>query len=375
MTLRTDAKYMARAVALARRGWYGTPPNPRVGCVLVRAGTIIGEGWHQRAGTAHAEVHALQDAEQRAAGAAGATAYVTLAPCCHHGRTPPCTSALIAAGVARVVIGMQDPNPEAGAQSVATLEAAGLVVLAGVLEADCRALNPGFIKRMTCGRPRVRVKLAMSLDGRTAGADGRSQWITGAAARDDVHRLRAESGAVVTGSGTAISDDPSLTVRLAGEWRQPWCVVLDTTLRLTPEAAMLSQARRVLVLTAVDGGERWEALSACGAELHSLAASDGGVDLGQVLDLLAKQGVNDVLVEAGPSLAGAFLTAGLVDELVVYMAPVLIGDTGRELMALPSLTRFADRHHLSVGDVRAVGEDWRITAHPISERDEASPAA
>lgn len=363
MTLPGDADYMAIAVALARRGWYGTPPNPRVGCVLVREDRVIGEGWHQQAGGPHAEIHALRDADQRVGGASGATAYVTLAPCCHSGRTPPCTDALIEAGITRAVIGMNDPNPQAGAHSVAALEAAGMDVTTGVLEADCRALNPGFITRMTEGRPRVRVKLAMSLDGRTAGADGESQWITGAAARDDVHRLRAESGAVVTGIGTALADDPSLTVRLAGDWRQPLRVVLDSDLQLAPTAAMLAQPGRSMVLTAAKPADHG-ALTAAGAELREVAAGEGGLDLAAVLRILADEQINDVLVEAGPILAGAFLGAGVTDELIMYMAPTLIGDAGRGLMTLPGITRFAERQSLNIADIRAIGDDWRIIARP-----------
>lgn len=361
MTGQTAVEYMARAVTLARRGWYGTPPNPRVGCVLVRAGEIIGEGWHRQAGGAHAEVDALGDAERRVGGAAGSTAYVTLMPCCHQGRTPPCTQALIDAGVTRVVVGMHDPNPEAGRHSVAELQAAGLKVVVGVLEADCRGLNPGFIARMTGPRPRVRIKLAMSLDGRTAGADGHSQWITGPAAREDVHRLRAESGAVMTGIGTALADDPSLTVRLDGDWRQPLRVVLDSRLRLSPSALMLSQPGPVLIMTAAEADARWQALRDAGAQLSRVASSDNGLDLRQVLKVLADRSVNDVLVEAGPTLAGALVAAGLADELVVYLAPVLIGDAGRGLIRIPGLRRFSDRLPLRLVDMRAVGDDWRLT--------------
>lgn len=366
-----DAAPMARAVALARRGWYSTPPNPRVGCVLVRDGAVIGEGWHQQAGGPHAEINALRDAEAQAGGAVGATAYVTLAPCGHYGRTAPCTDALIQAGVTRVVIGMDDPNPEAGASSVAALEAAGLEVVTGVLEADCRALNPGFITRMTLGRPRVRVKSAMSLDGRTAGADGESQWITGAAARDDVHRLRAESGAVVTGIGTALADDPSLTVRLAGDWRQPLRVVLDSNLRLPASAKLLAQPGRSLVLTAADNGAQQQALVTAGTDVRQVTREAHGLALAEVMQVLAEQGINDVLVEAGTTLAGAFVAAGLADELVLYMAPTLIGDTGRGLMSLPGVIRFAERQPLEITDMRAIGDDWRITARPTEQKGES----
>lgn len=366
-----DAGYMARAVALARRGWYGTPPNPRVGCVLVRDGTVIGEGWHARAGDAHAEVNALRDAAARVGGARGATAYVTLEPCRHSGRTPPCTDALIEAGVSRVVAGMTDPNPLVAGGGLRALAAAGIEVASGLLAADCEALNPGFSTRMRTGRPRVRVKLAASLDGRTAGADGESQWITGEAARADVHRLRAESGAVVTGTGTALADDPSLTVRLpadeapGGRWRQPLRVVLDSRLRLPPTARMLGLPGRTLVFTAAAAGRNWDALAVAGAELRRVPVSDQGLDLTAVLRSLATEDeINDVLVEAGPVLAGALVAAGLADELVLYVAPSVIGDGGRGLLHLPGVTRFADRRSLAITDIRAVGDDWRIVARP-----------
>lgn len=368
-----DLEYMKRAIELARRGWYDTPPNPRVGCVLVRDGTVIGEGWHARAGDAHAEINALRDAEARAGGARGATAYVTLEPCNHHGRTPPCVNALIEAGVARVVIGTRDPNSKVGGGGVEALTAAGIEVTENCMSAECRALNPGFETRMTRGRPRVRVKLAMSLDGRTAAADGESRWITGEQARADVHRLRAESGAILTGIGTALADDPSLNVRLpedeaAGtEWRQPMRVVLDTRLRLSPTARMLGLPGRTLVFTAVAAGPEWDALTVSGAELRRLPEAPGGLDLTQALRTLAEEEINDVLVEAGPVLAGGLFAAGLVDELVLYVAPSLIGDRGRSLLCLPEVTRLADRLPLRIGDVRAFGDDWRIVAYPVTE--------
>jgi diaminohydroxyphosphoribosylaminopyrimidine deaminase/5-amino-6-(5-phosphoribosylamino)uracil reductase len=361
-----DLEYMERAVELARRGWYDTPPNPRVGCLLVRDGEVIGEGWHARTGDAHAEVNALRDAGARAGGGRGATACVTLEPCRHYGRTAPCVDALIEAGVARVVVGARDPNPRVAGGGVEALKAAGIEVVEGVLEAECRALNPGFEMRMTAGRPRLRVKLAMSLDGRTAGADGESRWITGEAARADVHRLRAESGAVLTGIGTALADDPSLTVRLppeeasGGEWRQPLRVVLDTRLRLPPTARMLGLPGRTLVFTAAAAGGSWDALAVAGAALRRLPEADGGLDPGAVLRALAEEEINDVLVEAGPTLAGALVGAGLADELILYVAPSLIGDGGRALMHLPGLARFADRLSLRIVDVREIGGDWRI---------------
>lgn len=357
---------MANAASLARRGWYTTPPNPRVGCVLVRDGQVIGEGWHAAAGGAHAEINALRDAQQRFGGAQGATAYVTLEPCCHHGRTPPCTKALIQAGVTQVFVGMQDPNSLVAGAGVRELQAAGIDVQTGLLAADCAALNAGFITRMTQGRPRVRLKLAMSLDGRTAAANGQSQWITGQAARDDVHRLRAESGAVLTGIGTVLADDPSLNVRLPENddqaWRQPLRVVLDTHLRLPPGARMLGLPGRSLVLTAAPAGAHWDALAVTGAELRQLPIAGAHLNLHEVMRLLAAEHINDLWVECGATLAGALVTAGLVDELLLYMAPSLIGDAGRGLLELPGAKTLDERVALEINDIRAVGRDWRISA-------------
>lgn len=359
--------HMAHALRLARRGWHSTPPNPRVGCVIVREGRVIGEGWHAQAGGPHAEVNALRDAQQRSGGAQGATAYVTLEPCSHHGRTPPCSNALIEAGVAQVFVGMQDPNSLVAGAGIAALQAAGIETQTGLLQADCAALNPGFITRMTEGRPRVRVKLAMSLDGRTAAADGSSQWITSPQAREDVHRLRAESGAILTGMGTALVDDPSLTVRLPveqGPWRQPLRVVLDSQLHLPPSAKMLGLPGRTLVLTAAQAGPGWNALAVAGAELRQLPLAGEYLNLHEVMRVLADEQINDLWVECGATLAGALLTAHLVDELLVYVAPSLLGDTGRSLLHLPGANTLNDRVNLSITDVRAVGQDWRITARP-----------
>lgn len=361
----TDADCMARAVELARNGWYTSAPNPRVGCVLVRDGETIGEGWHVRAGEPHAEVHTLADASARGHGVEGATAYVTLEPCSHYGRTPPCADALVAAGVSRVVVGARDPNPKIDGRGIERLRAAGIDVVTGVQVSACEALNPGFNQRMRTGRPRVRVKLAMTLDGRTAAANGDSQWLTGEDARMDVHRLRAESGAVMVGSGTLLADDPSLTVRLPGDWPQPERVVLDSQLRMAPQARMLSLAGRTQVFTAQ--AAEWpagQALEAAGAAVQQVDAGSGGVQLTQVLDTLGAQGMNDVLVEAGPTLAGALATQGLVDEFVIYMAPQLLGDTGRGLLTLPGAQALTDRIQLHIDAIQPVGRDWRITARP-----------
>nr|WP_255416752.1 bifunctional diaminohydroxyphosphoribosylaminopyrimidine deaminase/5-amino-6-(5-phosphoribosylamino)uracil reductase RibD [Thiohalobacter thiocyanaticus] len=358
-----DIRFMSRALQLARRGLYTTDPNPRVGCVVVRDGRIVGEGWHERAGGPHAEVHALRAAGERAR---GATAYVTLEPCSHHGRTPPCSEALIEAGVGRVVAGMEDPNPRVAGQGLARLEASGIATEAGVLAAESAALNPGFIQRMRSGRPFVRCKLAMSLDGRTALASGESQWITGPAARADVHRLRARSSAILTGSGTLLGDDPSLTARIEGldgsAVLQPLRVVLDTRLVTPPSAKLLALPGHTLVLTGSDDSGRRRALEAAGAEVAVLPVRDDRLDPVDVLTLLGQREINEVMLEAGPTLAGAVLRAGLVDELVIYLAPHLLGDQARGLFHLPGLDTMADRVALTIEDIRAVGPDWRIRA-------------
>lgn len=363
------AFYMQRAIELARRGWYTTRPNPRVGCVLVKHSAVIGEGWHERAGEAHAERRALADAAELGHDVRGATAYVTLEPCSHTGRTAPCTQGLIEAGVACVVVGAQDPNPAVDGQGIQTLRDAGIDVVAGVLAERCAALNSGFNHRMAHGRPKVRVKLAMSLDARTADANGQSQWITGEAARDDVHRLRAESGAVLIGSGTLAADDPSLTVRLPGDWMQPLRVVLDRELAMRPTAHMLQLDGDTRLFTASTDDARHEALQTAGATIDTVPVTEAerpGLDLSAVLERLGDAEINDLLVEAGPTLAGALAKAGLVDEYVVYMAPMLIGDVGRGLMSLPGLTHLTDAHRLAFSDVQCLGHDLRIVAHPLA---------
>ncbi len=353
---------MARALQLAARGLYTAHPNPRVGCVIVQGGEIAGEGWHQRTGAAHAEIHALNEAGERAR---GATAYVTLEPCCHHGRTPPCTEALIKAGVARVVVALPDPNPKVAGQGLKQLSAAGIAVDSGLIQAEAEKLNRGFIMRMREQRPFVRVKLAMTLDGRTAAASGESKWISGEAARADVQRLRAESGAILTGINTVLSDDPLLTVRLPefdeAQGKQPLRVVLDSRLRFPLNARMLAQPGHTLVITgAQDAGEKNRFAA---AEVIALAGQDGKVDLRSALQHLAAQHeINDVLVEAGPILSGALLQAGLADELILYLAPCLLGDAARAAFYMPSLLNIEQRTHLDIVDLRAVGGDWRITA-------------
>lgn len=352
-----DHTFMSRAIALAKRGWFSTLPNPRVGCVLVKDGVVVGEGWHERPGEPHAEVNALRAAGERAR---GATAYVTLEPCCHFGRTPPCADALIEAGVARVIAAMEDPNPKVAGGGLKKLRDAGIETASGLLEKAARELNPGFIKLMTTGRPRVRVKLAASLDGRTAMASGESKWITGETARHDVQRLRAEATGIVTGIGTVLADDPMLDVRLPEMTRQPERIVLDPALRMPAAARMFTGGGKVRVFAVEDDPGRREALTAAGAEVETLAAGNGRIPLAALLERLAALGHTDVLVEAGATLAGAFLQQGLADELVLYLAPSLLGHEARPLVALPGMERLDQRLDFALRDVRVVGGDLRL---------------
>lgn len=361
-----DAHYMARALELARKGRYSTHPNPRVGCIIVRDGQVVGEGWHVRAGEPHAEVHAL-----RAAGelARGATAYVTLEPCSHHGRTPPCADALVSAGVTRVVAAMQDPNPEVAGRGLRRLAETGIDTHSGVLEGEARAINKGFLKRMEHGLPYVRVKLAMSLDGRTAMASGESQWITGPAARSAVQRLRAESSVVLTGADTVLADNARLTVRAAelnldaeqtalAMSRPPLRVLIDGRLRV-PLDAPFFKAGPALVATCAAVEEQY----ANGPECLIVPGADGQVDLRRLLLELAARGVNEVLVEAGPRLAGAFAQQGLVDEYQIFVAGKFLGSSARPLLDWP-LAQMSEAPLLKIIEMRAVGDDWRVTAIP-----------
>ncbi|MCH7417416.1 bifunctional diaminohydroxyphosphoribosylaminopyrimidine deaminase/5-amino-6-(5-phosphoribosylamino)uracil reductase RibD [Pseudomonas mosselii] len=363
-----DAHYMARAVELARKGLYSTHPNPRVGCVIVRDGEVVGEGWHVRAGEPHAEVHALRQAGERAR---GACAYVTLEPCSHHGRTPPCADALVKAGVARVVAAMQDPNPQVAGNGLQRLRDAGIEVASGVLEAEARALNPGFLKRMEQGLPFVRAKLAMSLDGRTAMASGESQWITGPAARAAVQRLRARSSVVLTSAESVLFDQARMTVR--GEElglddalttlalsRPPLRVLVDGRLRL-PLDAPFFQAGPALVVTAAGEDPRY---AAAGHELINLPGSEGRVDLPALLRTLAGRGVNEILLEAGAGLVGAFARQGLVDEYQLFVAGTFLGSDARPLLDWP-LSKMSEAPRLKITEMRAVGDDWRVTAIPL----------
>ncbi len=354
-----DALAMALALQLAERGMYTTDPNPRVGCVIIKDGERVGEGWHERAGEAHAEVHALR---QAGSAARGATAYVTLEPCCHHGRTPPCADALIGAGIARVVVAMPDPNPLVSGKGLNALRRAGITVEEGLMRAQAEALNPGFIVRMRDARPFVRVKLAVSLDGRTAMATGESKWITGEPARADVQRLRARSSAILTGIGTVRADDPSLTVRSIDTWRQPLRVVVDARLSLPTTARVLAPPGSTLLAAASEDAERARRLRQAGAEILCLPNADGEVDLAELMRQLAARGMNEVLVEAGATLCGALLAAELIDELVVYIAPHLMGAQAHGMFNIPGLERMQDRVALDVRDVRAVGDDWRVVA-------------
>jgi diaminohydroxyphosphoribosylaminopyrimidine deaminase / 5-amino-6-(5-phosphoribosylamino)uracil reductase len=367
-----DHAHMARAIRLAWLGLYTTDPNPRVGCVLVREGEVVGEGWHRRAGEPHAERIALAAAGERAR---GATAYVTLEPCCHQGRTPPCTDALVEAGVRRVVAAMVDPNPLVSGQGLARLRESGVEAEAGLLEQEAAALNPGFVKRMVQGLPYCRCKLAASLDGRTSMATGESQWISSEASRRDVHRLRARSSAIITGVGTLIADDPSMTVRLAaadlpglepGEpIRQPLRVVVDSHLRTPASARMLALPGGTLIACLAGANPAGvEALRAAGARVQEFPEDRGRVHLESLLRWLAGQEVNEVLLEAGPTLAGAALTGGLIDELVLYTAPHLMGDEARGLFQLPGLTRMEHRIPLTIDEVRRIGPDLRLRLRP-----------
>jgi diaminohydroxyphosphoribosylaminopyrimidine deaminase/5-amino-6-(5-phosphoribosylamino)uracil reductase len=354
-----DYAYMAKALQLAALGLNTTTPNPRVGCVIVKEGRIIGEGFHARAGEPHAEVHALQQAGEQAS---GATAYVTLEPCSHFGRTPPCADALIKAGVKRVVAAMQDPNPKVAGSGLENLKSHGIEVESGVLEAEAAKLNQGFIARMTRGRPYVRLKVAASLDGRTALENGVSQWITGEAARLDVQQWRARSCAMLTGIGTLLADDARLTVRAFDIGRQPLRVVADSHLRTPTHASMLADAG-VLIAHAHAPVSKVQALQAQGAEVVALPNAEGRVSLLNLMQLLGRRGINELLVEAGAEMNGALLRAGLVDELLLYFAPSLLGNTAHGMFAWSSFQTMQERLDLDVFDMRKVGADIRLQAY------------
>ena len=368
-----DHAFMARALQLARRGLYSTTPNPRVGCVIVRDGRVIGEGWHEKAGLPHAEAAALAAIVGAAplcvpgnplrgqAAAIGATAYVTLEPCSHFGRTPPCADALIEAGVARVVAAMADPNPLVAGQGMARLAAAGIQIATGLLATEANELNIGFVSRMTRGRPWLRLKVAASIDGKTALNNGVSQWITGADARRDAHAWRARSCAVLTGIGTVKDDNPRLTVREVETTRQPLRVVIDSRLETPPDAAVL-EGGNVLIAAAQDDAARSAELRARGAEIVLLPNAQGKVELSDLMQELGRRGINEVLAEAGTRLNGSLLRETCVDELLIYQAPILIGDAARGMFGLAELTDLAGARRLNIIERRAVGADFRIRA-------------
>ena len=354
-----ETSYMAEALQLAELGRYTAHPNPRVGCILVNGHSVVGRGYHEKTGDAHAEVNALADA---GSAAKGATVYVTLEPCAHDGLTPPCCDALIGADVSDVVVAMEDPNPKVRGAGSARLREAGISVRTGLLAAQARGLNKGFLSRIERGRPWLTLKMAASLDGATAMLNGESQWITGPEARADVQRLRAESGAIMTGIGTVLADDPSLTVRNAElTTRQPLRVVVDSQLRMPPAACMIELDGQILVFCANDDNVQLPEAKVC---VVRCASEDGTVDLKRALAHLGRLDINDVLVEAGPVLAGALLSSGLVDELVIYQAPHIMGSETRGMFATPAWTALADRSELTITDVRKVGKDTRITATP-----------
>ncbi|MGF1680516.1 bifunctional diaminohydroxyphosphoribosylaminopyrimidine deaminase/5-amino-6-(5-phosphoribosylamino)uracil reductase RibD [Photobacterium minamisatsumaniensis] len=365
-----DHAMMRRAIELAKRGLFTTAPNPNVGCVIVHEEEIVGEGYHYQAGQPHAEVFALRAAGERAR---GATAYVTLEPCSHFGRTPPCAKALVEAGVGRVVCAMVDPNPKVAGRGIEMLQVAGIEVQTGLLELDAKALNPGFIKRMKTGKPFVQLKLAASLDGRTALANGESKWITGPAARADVQRYRAKAGAILSTSATVLADDPSLNIRwkeLGDEThrhypeanlRQPRRVVIDSQNRVTPNHHLIGLPGEIMLVRHQADSVPWPA----NVEQLVMTTPDntqGGIDLDALMVELAAHDINHIWVEAGAKLAGGLLAAGLVDELILYQAPKLMGGDSRGLVELKGLLAMSDVPELTITDVRMVGPDIRITA-------------
>ena len=374
-----DAALMRRAIVLAERGLLTARPNPAVGCVIARDDKVVGEGYHERAGGPHAEVHALRLAGEAAR---GATAYVTLEPCAHYGRTPPCAAALVAAGVSRVVAAGLDPNPKVAGAGLAHLREHGIVAESGLLEAEARALNAGFLSRFERGRPWLRLKLATSLDGRTALGNGVSQWITGEAARQDVQLWRARSGAILTGADTVLTDDPAHTVRIMADGTpcaaeisdvpHPMRVVADTRLRTPATAQLLTQPGRVVIAHGSRTTDR-EHLAQTGAELLAVPADDAGLKLDWLLTWLAQQDVNDVFTEAGPRLLGALLSAGLVDEVLWYLAPNLLGLNAREALAVGPFEKMAERIDLQLLEHTRVGADLRLRLKPVTVASSATP--
>jgi diaminohydroxyphosphoribosylaminopyrimidine deaminase/5-amino-6-(5-phosphoribosylamino)uracil reductase len=375
--LKNHHYWMAKAIQLANKGLYTTHPNPRVGCVLVRDDNLVAQGYHKVTGEGHAEVNAIANAK---GDTQGTTAYVTLEPCSHQGKTGPCAKALIKAKIKTLVYAMQDPNPEVAGRGLAMLEHAGIDVIGPVLEAEAQALNPGFIKRMTEGLPYVRLKLAMSIDGRTAMESGESQWITGPEARLDVQKMRAQSDAIITGIGSVMADDPSMTVRIDNDnspakshsVRQPKRIIMDTALSIPPDSKILYPSNEVQIfcLEELAQADHYKALTNKGVDVtYTQAAEEGGIDLVSALETLADQGINEVLVETGAVLAGSFLQEGLVDEVVVYMAPKLLGSNARPLMQLP-LASMSEAVDLEMVNLSQIGKDIKLVFKPCYEEDE-----
>jgi diaminohydroxyphosphoribosylaminopyrimidine deaminase/5-amino-6-(5-phosphoribosylamino)uracil reductase len=362
MPTAADRDFMRQALALAERGLYTTTPNPRVGCVIVKDGAVVGTGWHEKAGMPHAEALALKEAGARAR---GATLYVNLEPCSHHGRTPPCVDAVIPTGIRRVVAAMQDPNPKVAGAGFAKLRAAGVEVESGVMEDEARELNLGFVSRMTRGRPWVRMKIAASLDGRTALANGKSQWITGEAARADGHKWRARACAVLTGHGTVRGDDPQLNVRGVDTPRQPLKIVVDSRFE-TPLSARVLKDGKTLIAGAINEKARIAALEKAGADTVIIPNDRGKVELFKLMEELARRELNEIHVEGGTKLNGSLLQAGVVDELLVYLAPSVIGDSGRGMFDLPELSELAQKTTLAILNVERLGADLRVLAKVIS---------
>ena len=357
-----DHLFMAQALRLAELGLYTTTPNPRVGCVIVRDNKMVGSGWHQKAGQPHAEIHALDSAGNAAS---GATAYITLEPCSHHGRTPPCANALIEAGIAKVIMAMEDPNPIVCGRGRASLEQAGVMVQTGLMRDEAHALNVGFVSRMTRQRPWVRLKIAASLDGKTALNNGASQWISGEAARQDGHRWRARSCAILTGIGTIKADNPQLTVRHVETERQPKKIIIDRHLAVSPEARLILNGEGTWIFTAnFHSQEKKAQLERMGIHVIVLPDLKGNVDLEEMMTMLADSGANEILVEAGSGLSGVLIAASLVDEIVFYLAPHLLGDDAQGMFKLPELIQLDQKKTLDIQDVRMIGRDIRIIARP-----------
>ncbi len=379
-----DYQFMTRAINLAKKGLYTTSPNPSVGCVLVKANKIIGQGFHQKAGQGHAEVNAIADAKSKARAGdknlfKGVTAYVTLEPCSHFGRTPPCAQGLINAGVSHVIVAMVDPNPKVSGRGLAMLEKAGITTQYGLLESDAKALNLGFIKRMQTALPYVRCKLAASLDGKTAMASGESKWITSSESRRDVQVIRAQSCAIITGADSVITDNAKLNVRWneLGELkkvyakqsiRQPLRVVIDSQHRITPDLALFSESSPILIIstfseTAVESIHQWpHFVEHVQINAVKQGLNTGKVDLSLLLALLAEKGINQVLIESGARLAGAFIEQNLVDELILYQAPKLLGGDGKNLIEMPSIQSLLSAKELAISDMSRLGCDIKITA-------------